>query len=116
MLLLEDAGRFDNSYNLRTSMHLTFWNDESGTVDVMGYILLMTIFVLGCLVALTAVRTNIVQEFGDLANSLESLDQSYSYTVNGVTSTYADGASPAPNASGTAPTGLDVAVAAAVGE
>lgn len=93
-------------------MLLTLWNDECGAIDATASILLMTIFVLGCLVAFTAVRTNIVQEFGDLANALESIDQSYSYTVNGVTSTYADDPAPAGNPPGTAPTGLDVAVAA----
>jgi Flp pilus assembly pilin Flp len=92
-------------------MLLSFWNDECGAIDVSASILFTTIVVLGCLVAVTAVRTNIVQEFGDIANALETLDQSYSYTVNGVASTYADDPGPATNAPGTAPTGLDVAVA-----
>ncbi|MDB5388651.1 MAG: hypothetical protein JWM11_4297 [Planctomycetaceae bacterium] len=95
---------------------MRFRDDECGAIDVTASILLMTIFVLGCLVALTAVRTNIVQEFGDLANAVETLDQSYSYTVNGVTSIYADDPAPAANAVGTPPTGLDVAVAASATE
>jgi hypothetical protein len=90
----------------------TFWKDECGAIDATTSILIMTIFVMGCLVGISALRTNIVQEFGDLANAVESLDQSYSYTVNGVTSTYADDPAPAANVPGTPPTGLDVSVAA----
>jgi hypothetical protein len=93
-------------------MLLKLWDDECGAIDAAAHILLMTIFVLGCLVGMSALRTNVVQEFGDLANSVESLNQSYSYTINGVTSSYSDGPAPATNSPGTAPTGLNVVVAA----
>lgn len=69
---------------------LNFLKDESGVIHVSGYLLVMTIVVLGMLAGVTSVRNQIVQSFGDLAVSLESLDQSYSYSVGASTSEFTD--------------------------
>lgn len=92
-------------------MLIQLWEDECGALDVTTSMLLITMLVLGMVVGLSAVRTNITQEFGDLAVGLELLDQSYSYTVNGVTSSYTDTTDLSENVAGTPPAGLDVEVA-----
>jgi len=92
-------------------MLIQLWEDECGAIDVTTSMLFFTMIVIGSVVGFSAVRTNLTQEFGDLSVALERLDQSYSYTVNGVTSTYTDTESLAENATGTPPAGMDVAVA-----
>lgn len=94
-----------------SSMLIELWEDECGAIDVTTSMLFFTMIVIGSVVGFSAVRTNLTQEFGDLSVALERLDQSYSYTVNGVTSTYSDTESLAENAPGTPPAGMDVAVA-----
>ncbi|QDT42254.1 hypothetical protein Pan241w_23360 [Gimesia alba] len=67
-----------------------FWNEESGSISPFATVLMMTILVLGIIPGIATLRDHIVQKFGDMAVALESIDQSYSMTVNGVTSEYVD--------------------------
>lgn len=59
------------------------WLDESGGAGAASLILLTTIICLGAIVGLVTLRDQIVQEFGDLAVALESLDQSFTSDNNG---------------------------------
>lgn len=56
-------------------------NDVCGTIDCAGYLLMATILGIGVLVGIATYRDQVVQEFGDIADSLESLDQSYRFTL-----------------------------------
>ena len=56
---------------------LRLWRDTKGATSVLGILLLYTIVVLGVTAGLVALRDQIVQEFGDLAVALDSLDQSW---------------------------------------
>lgn len=67
-----------------------FWSDESGIVDASSYLLMVTIIAIGMIVGLTEMRNEIVQSMGDVAGSLENLDQSYSFAVGAKTSVFAD--------------------------
>ena len=53
------------------------WNDQLGATGAMGLILLATILAIGAIVGLTTLRDQIVQEMGDMAVAIESLDQSF---------------------------------------
>ena len=53
------------------------WQDERGITGAMGLLLLATILAIGAIVGLTTLRDQIVQEMGDMAVALESLDQSF---------------------------------------
>lgn len=67
-----------------------FWNDESGFVVSSELVLIGTILVLGVIVGLATVRDQVVQELGDLALAIASVNQSYSYSaVTGHTSSTA---------------------------
>lgn len=89
-----------------------FWADESGVIDVTSMMLVVTLLVLGMIVGLSAVRSNIAQEFGDVAQALDRIDQTYSYTVNGVTSQYVDDFNfPSAQTLNGQPAGVDVQVA-----
>ncbi len=59
-----------------------FWHDQRGVVATTDLILIATILVLGTIVGLVTLRNSVVQEFGDLATAIGSLNQSYSYTSN----------------------------------
>ncbi|QDT85046.1 hypothetical protein [Gimesia chilikensis] len=67
-----------------------FWSDEGGNVSAFTTVLMLTILIIGIIPGVATLRDHIVQKFGDTAVALESIDQSYSYTVNGVTSEYED--------------------------
>jgi Flp pilus assembly pilin Flp len=54
-----------------------FWRDQRGEASGLAVILLYTILALGATVGLVTLRDQIVQEFGDLAVALDSLDQSW---------------------------------------
>lgn len=54
--------------------------DDSGVVDAGQYILIVTLLGIGMVAGLIAFRNQVVQEFGDIADGIESLDQSYSVT------------------------------------
>jgi Flp pilus assembly pilin Flp len=53
------------------------WKDQRGAVTSMAVILLYTILVLGATVGLITLRDQIVQEYGDLAVALDSLNQNW---------------------------------------
>ncbi len=88
-----------------------FWNDEGGSVSPIATILIITMLVLGIIPGLVTFRDQVVQKFGDTAVALESLDQSYSFTVNGVDSEYVD-TNPVIDPVGDAPAGLDLTIPA----
>lgn len=92
-----------------------FWSDQGGSVSSFSTVLMVTILVIGIIPGVATLRDHIVQNFGDVALSLENLDQSYSFTVDGVTSEYVDSA-PIPDVSGDAPAGLDLTISATTGE
>ncbi len=76
------------------------WHDQSGAVSAMSVILITTILALGCIVGLTTLRDQLVQELGDVSIALESLNQSYStasgtFTDSGPFPTDPSGAEPA---------------------
>lgn len=88
-----------------------FWKDEGGSVSPVTTILIVTLLVLGIIPGLVTFRDQVVQKFGDTAVALESLDQSYSFTVNGVTSEYVD-TTTVIDPVGDAPAGLDLTISA----
>ncbi|MFK7777713.1 MAG: hypothetical protein QM501_06275 [Gimesia sp.] len=88
-----------------------FWNDQGGSVSAFSTVLMITILVIGIIPGVATLRDHIVQNFGDLAVALESIDQSYSFSVNGVTSEYVDSIS-VTDVSGDAPAGLDLTIPA----
>ena len=57
------------------------WTDSSGFVVSGEYILLTTLLVIGMVVGVVTFRDQIVQEFGDVSDAMESLNQSYTYTI-----------------------------------
>jgi Flp pilus assembly pilin Flp len=91
---------------------LHFVRDESGAVSTAESLLLATLLIIASLVGLVAVRNAITQEFGDVGVALESLDQSYSFTVGTVTSQYVDPPTTLTDPVGGEPAGLSVTVPA----
>lgn len=63
-----------------SSLAVRLWRDESGALAGADYILGVTILVIGGVVGLVTVRDAMVQNMGDIAVVLGSLDQSY--TIN----------------------------------
>ena len=57
------------------------WRDECGALAGADYILALTILVIGGITGLVTVRDAAVQNLGDIAVALESLDQSYTVTI-----------------------------------
>jgi len=55
--------------------------DTSGIIVTGDYLLLTTIVALGMVVGVASFRNSVVQEFGDISVAMESLDQSYSFTI-----------------------------------
>jgi len=88
-----------------------FWEDQRGTIELSSWILLAVMVALGMIVGLSNLRMELTQQFGDVAQALEKIDQSYSYTVNNVTSTYADTTVFADPTLGNAPAGIEVSYA-----
>ena len=88
-----------------------FWSDEGGNVSAFTTVLIMTILILGMIPGIVTLRDHIVQHFGDAAVALDSLDQSYSYSINGVTSQYIDSSSLS-DGDGDAPADLDLTIPA----
>ncbi|MES2789501.1 MAG: hypothetical protein V4719_07760 [Planctomycetota bacterium] len=95
---------------MRHSMRI-FWLDQRGTIELSSWFALVVMVALGMIVGMTNLRNEITQQFGDVSQALEALDQSYSYTVNNVTSTYAD--TPALDAPTqfNPPAGMDLSIA-----
>jgi hypothetical protein len=56
------------------------WRDEEGFVVTSELALVGTILVIGLTIGLTSVRDQAVQELGDLALSLGSINESYSFS------------------------------------
>ena len=88
------------------------WQDVRGTSSVVSLILLTAILIIGVVGGMVTLRDQVVQQFGDLAVALESLDQSYSFSVitpnSTVTSQYADPSSGLTDPDGAEPAGLNV--------
>jgi hypothetical protein len=63
-------------------MHLfkKLWNDDAGVVVSAELILVATILVIGMIVGLTTVRDQVIQELGDVALAIASVNQSYSFS------------------------------------
>lgn len=57
-----------------------FWADERGFVVSSELVLIATIVVIGLLAGLTTLRDQVAQGMGDVANSIGSATQSYSYS------------------------------------
>ena len=57
------------------------WKDDCGAIEASVYVLMTCLLGIGIIVSLATFRDQVVQEFGDIAESLESIDQSYSYTL-----------------------------------
>ena len=87
------------------------WEDERGAIELSSWFLLTVMVALGLIVGLSNVRMELTQQFGDVSQALETLDQSYSYTVNNVTSTYADTNNLPVQAVHTPPAGIDLSIA-----
>ena len=58
------------------------WRDERGSATFVELILITATVALGGIVGLVAVRDQVAQEFGDVAVSLDQLDQSFSYAIS----------------------------------
>lgn len=58
-----------------------FWEDERGEAAALSTLLIGSIVVIGSIVGLVTFRDQVVQELGDLAVALESLDQSYTSSI-----------------------------------
>ncbi len=57
------------------------WRDTRGQISLAMLVLLVSIVCLGSIVGLATVRDYVVQEFGDAAVAIDSLDQSYSVEI-----------------------------------
>lgn len=65
------------------NMLTRFWQDEAGFVVSSELVLVATILVIGMITGLASIRNQVVQELGDLAQSIGAVNQSY--TFSGVT-------------------------------
>ncbi|MDA0833879.1 MAG: hypothetical protein O3A29_11395 [Planctomycetota bacterium] len=66
------------------------WSDDAGFVVTSELVLVGTVLVIGLTVGMTSLRDQVVQELGDLAISIGSVNESYSYSgVTGHTSSVA---------------------------
>lgn len=54
------------------------WQDQRGDASAASLMIMVTVVALGAIVGLTTFRDQVVQEFGDLATAIDSLDQSFS--------------------------------------
>lgn len=87
----------------------TFWREEVGVVDASGYLLMVAILCIGMVVALEGFRSQVVQNLGDIVVSLESLNQSYSFSVGTTTSVFNDtGTGTITDVSGDSPAGISL--------
>ncbi len=83
---------------------IRFWRDQRGAMPVVATVLLYTVLILGATAGLVTLRNQLVQEFGDLAAALQSLDQSF-HIDDGAS--YTD-SSTASDPAGEEPAGLNV--------
>ena len=56
------------------------WADEAGFVVSSELVLIATIAVIGMIAGLTTLRDQVVQEVGDVADAISSINQSYSFS------------------------------------
>ena len=64
---------------------------EHGAMQVTEYLLMGTIVSLGVIVGLVSYRNAVVLEYGDVATAFKRIDQSYSFTLTGsTTSSFSD--------------------------
>jgi len=56
-------------------------HDDFGSIDSMGYLLMVTIIAIGGITGLATLRDGIIQEGGDIGLALRNLDQTYSVWV-----------------------------------
>jgi hypothetical protein len=66
------------------------WREEHGFVQVASHLILVGMIAIGGIIGLSTFRIVIVQQFGDIAQALYSINQSYSISVGTMTSTYTD--------------------------
>jgi hypothetical protein len=96
-------------------MVLTIYDDELGSVYSMEMVLGTLLLVFGVIAGLTSYRDAISQELGDTAVALDSIDQSFSYTLTtgggSVVRQFTD-ASTLTDAANAAPAGLSLSTAA----
>lgn len=64
-----------------TDLMKRVWRDETGALHAGDYILIVTIVCVGAVAGLATVRDGVVQDLGDAAIALETLDQSYTVTM-----------------------------------
>jgi hypothetical protein len=76
------------------------WDDESGLLGSSDYILMATIVVIGAVCGLATMRDAVVQNLGDIAIALATVDQSYTvnYTLSSGTVVNFGFVDPAPGA------------------
>jgi hypothetical protein len=58
-------------------MWIKLWRDESGTVLTTEVVLLTTLLIIGIVVGAKSYRDSLVTEWGDYAQALANIDQSY---------------------------------------
>ena len=98
------------TYNTSNSFQI-FWQDECGTIELSSWFALVVMVALGMIVGMSTLRNEITQQFGDVSQALETLDQSYSYSVNNVTSSYSDTNNLGNPTQFNAPAGMDLEIA-----
>ena len=62
------------------TMFKSLWEDQSGAIISAELILVVTILILGMVVGLTTLRDQVIQELGDVAIAIASVNQSYSFS------------------------------------
>lgn len=95
------------------------WHDTRGASSVASLILLTTIVTIGIIAGMVTLRDQIVQQFGDLSVALESLDQSYSFSIitpGGTVTSQNPDTNSLMDPDGLEPAGLDVHSVAATSE
>jgi len=55
---------------------------RNGSASVIAVVLLVVILAMGVIVGTVSIRDALVQEFGDIAVSLDNLDQSFGYQID----------------------------------
>jgi hypothetical protein len=62
------------------SLMVRLWNDDAGYLLSAESVFLFTIVVLGLLTGWVAIRNSVVSELTEVANTIASIDQTYSYS------------------------------------
>lgn len=66
------------------------WSDCRGAVSMSELLLINTIVIIGAIGGLSSIREDMVQLFGDMADALSSLDQSFTVNSSNYTAGYTD--------------------------